>query len=72
MAKATIPTRETHAACEYGACKFQWRMEVRHRQIWLIFAASDRPASDLLIRGVIFVDRCLHDEDLECGSSSGA
>ena len=39
-----------------------------HRQILLIFAASDRSASDLLISGVIFVDRCLHDEDLERGS----
>jgi hypothetical protein len=43
-----------------------------HRQIWLIFTASDRSASDLLISGVIFVDRCLHDEDLERGSSGGA
>ena len=42
-----------------------------HRQILLIFAASDRSASDLLISGVIFVDRCLHGEDLERGSFGG-
>ncbi len=68
MAKATIPTCEMRAAREYGACEFRWRV---HRQILLIFAASDRSASDLLISGVIFVDRCLHGEDLERGSFGG-
>ena len=43
-----------------------------HRQIWLIFTALDRLASNLLIGGVVFVDRCLDDVDLKRGSSGGA
>ncbi len=43
-----------------------------HRQIWLIFAASDRSTSEMLISGVIFINQWLHDEDLVHGSSGGA
>ena len=47
-----------------------WR-RVHHR-IWLIFAALDRSASDLLIGGILLVDLCLDNVDLERGSFDNA
>ncbi len=43
-----------------------------HRRIWLIFAALDRLASDLLIGGILLVDLCLDNVDLERGSFDNA
>jgi hypothetical protein len=43
-----------------------------HRRIWLIFAALDRSASDLLIGGILLVDLCLDNVDLKRGSFDNA
>ncbi len=39
-----------------------------HRRIWLIFVALDRSTSGLLIGGILLVDLCLDNVDLERGS----